>query len=76
MVQYLCVAVVYVGYLLRCILVIFDVMTHLMICDIGLLRVCCIFCMPVLEVPQLGDRQNRQKKLKNLTFIGYVHRLT
>jgi hypothetical protein len=37
MFQYLYVAVVYVRYLLCCILVMFDVMTHLMICDIGLL---------------------------------------
>jgi hypothetical protein len=54
MFQYLCVAVVYVGYLLCCILVMFDVMTCLMICDIGLLCVCCIFYVPVLEAPQPG----------------------
>jgi hypothetical protein len=51
MFQYLCVAVVYVGYLLCCILVMFDVMTRLMICDIGSLCVCCIFYMLILEAP-------------------------
>jgi hypothetical protein len=56
MLQYLYVAVMYVGYLLCCILVMFDVMTHLMICDIGLLCVCCIFYMLVLEAPQPGRR--------------------
>jgi hypothetical protein len=65
MFQYLCVVVVYVGYLLCCILVMFDVVTHLLccilgylICGIGLLCVCYIFYMQVLEAPQANKIGN------------------
>jgi hypothetical protein len=64
----------------------FDMMTHLMICDIGLLYmckvitclcVCCNFCMPVLEVPQ-PERQTKKATFlkKIIMFISYVPRLT
>jgi hypothetical protein len=58
---------------------IFDVMTRLMICDIGFLYmcivityfcVCCNFYMPVLEAPQSG---RWIKKIFKKNY--YVHRL-
>jgi hypothetical protein len=79
MFQYLCVAVVYVGYLLCCILVMFDVMTRLLCCKLRYL-ICDIGCyvyvaFPIClfwRLPRQGGKQNRQFFLK--TF-SYVHRL-
>jgi hypothetical protein len=81
MFQYLYVAVVYVRYLLCCILVMFDVMTHLMICDIGLLYmykvitclcVCCSFCMPVMEALLRGGGQKRQCFFKKILCSSVI----
>jgi hypothetical protein len=65
--------VVYVGYLLYCIIVMFDVMTRLMICDIGLLCMCYIFYMPVLEAFQsVGEADKIGYFLKKILYSSIM----
>jgi hypothetical protein len=79
MFQYLCVAVVYNGYLLFCILVMFDVMTHLLCCILGYLIYWIVCMLHFLYVnfggSPAGEADKIGKKIKkflcsSIIFIG------
>jgi hypothetical protein len=72
--------VVHVVYLSCCILVMFDVMTYLMICDIGLLYLCKVMtclCMRKYMYACFGGSSDGEADKIRIFFKkkSYVHRL-